>query len=114
MASTEPLSALTASRLRALHQDGFVLLPGVLAAAQIAMLRQAIDSLQPMHWDYSGLCDHYKCVFNRDPLWLPYLDLGGIIELAEAALGPIATSSARRPGAAIPASSAPSCIWTTW
>ncbi|MBV2135158.1 phytanoyl-CoA dioxygenase family protein [Pseudomonas sp. MAP12] len=87
MASTELLSALTASRLRALHQDGFVLLPGVLDGAQITTLRRAIDSLKPMHWDYSGLCDHYKCVFNRDPLWLPFLDLDGIIELAEAALG---------------------------
>src|SRR5690606_14027503 len=40
------------------------------------------------HWDYLGLVDdHFKCVFNRDPFWLPYLDLPGVIELAEAALG---------------------------
>ncbi|MGH8355784.1 MAG: phytanoyl-CoA dioxygenase family protein, partial [Pseudomonas sp.] len=79
---------LTAARLQALHELGFALLPGVLGARQIAELHAAIDRLRPQHWDYSGLVDHYKCVFNRDPLWLPYLDLPGVIELAEAALGP--------------------------
>ncbi|AJO78699.1 phytanoyl-CoA dioxygenase family protein [Pseudomonas sp. MRSN 12121] len=83
--STPPI--LTAERLQALHRDGFVLLPGVLEAAQVRLLRQAIDGLQAQHWDYSGLLDHYKCVFNRDPLWLPFLDPPGVIELAEAALG---------------------------
>lgn len=78
---------LTARRLQALHEEGFVLLPGVLDAGQIAELRGAIDRLEPEHWDYTGLVDHYKCVFNRSPLWLPYLDLPGVIELAEAALG---------------------------
>ena len=73
--------------LRALHQDGFVLMPGVLDAGQIADLRRAIDVLKPQHWDYSGVIDHYKCVFNRDPFWLPYLEVSGVIELAEAALG---------------------------
>jgi ectoine hydroxylase-related dioxygenase (phytanoyl-CoA dioxygenase family) len=77
----------TATYLQALHDQGFALLPGVVTAAQIAELRGAIDHLQPQHWDYTGLLDHYKCVFNRDPLWLPYLDLPGVIELAEAALG---------------------------
>ncbi|GAB3389567.1 phytanoyl-CoA dioxygenase family protein [Azotobacter armeniacus] len=78
---------LTIRRLQALHEKGFVLLPGVLDVGQIATLRSAIDRLEPEHWDYTGLVDHYKCVFNRSPLWLPYLDLPGIIELAEAALG---------------------------
>lgn len=73
--------------LAALHRDGFVLLPGILDASQIAELRRAIDSLTPIYWDYQGLVDHYKCVFNRDPLWLPYLDRPGVVELAEAALG---------------------------
>lgn len=87
MPSASVTRQLTSSRLQALHQQGFVLLPGVLAAPQIDALRAAIDRLQPQHWDYSGLVDHYKCVFNRDPLWLPYLDYPGVIELAEAALG---------------------------
>ncbi len=75
------------SALGALHRDGFVLLPGVLDCAQIDQLQAAIGRLKPQHWDYNGLVEHYKCVFNRDPLWLSYLDLPGVIELAEAALG---------------------------
>lgn len=63
--------------LRALHSEGFVLLPRVLNGLQIDLLRHAIDGLKPQHWDYSGLLEHYKCVFNRDPLWLPFLDLPG-------------------------------------
>lgn len=81
------MNQATTRHLQAMHQQGFALLPQVLDAAQIAELRAAIDALQPQHWDYTGLLDHYKCVFNRDPLWLPYLDLPGVIELAEAALG---------------------------
>ena len=81
------MNQATTRHLQAMHQQGFALLPQVLDAAQIAELRTAIDALQPQHWDYTGLVDHYKCVFNRDPLWLPYLDLPGVIELAEAALG---------------------------
>ncbi|MFK0087501.1 phytanoyl-CoA dioxygenase family protein [Pseudomonas sp. NPDC090755] len=75
------------SVLRALHDDGFVLLPAALAPAQVEQLQGAISRLTPLHWDYNGLIEHYKCVFNRDPLWLAYLDLPGIIELAQAALG---------------------------
>ncbi|MFQ6573839.1 phytanoyl-CoA dioxygenase family protein [Pseudomonas sp. UM16] len=73
--------------LSALRRDGYWLLPGVLEARQIDQLQVAISALRPMHWDYNGLLEHYKCVFNRDPLWLAYLDLPGVIELAEAALG---------------------------
>lgn len=87
MSAPESDTTLTHERLRALHQDGFVLMPAVVTHTQIAKLRQAIDHLAPMHWDYSGVIDHYKCVFNRDPLWLPFLDMDGVIDLAEAALG---------------------------
>lgn len=87
MSDTASAPELTTTRLAAMHTQGFVLLPDVLNAGQIALLRTAIDRLKPTHWDYTGLIDHYKCVFNRDPLWLPYLDRPGVIELAEAALG---------------------------
>lgn len=73
--------------LQALREDGFVLLRGLLDCEQVAQVRSLIDSLRPLHWDYEGLVDHYKCVFNRSPHWLPYLDPPGLIELAEAALG---------------------------
>lgn len=82
-----PTPESTTRHLRALHEQGFALLRGVLGATQVAELRDAIDRLQPIHWDYTGLVDHYKCLFNRDPLWLPYLDRPGVIELAEASLG---------------------------
>lgn len=84
MSQTDPL---TARRLQALHEDGFARLDSVFDAATVQYLRDAIDALQPRHWDYTGLVDHYKCVFNRDPSWLQFLDPPGVIELAEAALG---------------------------
>ena len=59
-------------QLHSLHDRGYVLIPGVLEPLRIALLRCAIDDLQPLHWDYQGLLEHYKCVFNRDPLWLPF------------------------------------------
>lgn len=74
-------------QLEMLNEQGYVLLPGVLEPLRIALLRCAIDDLQPIHWDYQGLLEHYKCVFNRNPLWLPFLDLPPLIALAEAALG---------------------------
>lgn len=75
------------AQVKALHDEGFLLIPGVLDEAQIGCLRHAIDGLTPLHWDYQGLLEHYKCVFNRDPLWLPFLDLAPLIDLAESCLG---------------------------
>jgi hypothetical protein len=77
----------TAGQLRALQQDGFALIPGVLAPEEVETARAAIDGLKPFHWDFQGTDDHYKCVFNRDPYWLRFLDYPGVIDLAEAALG---------------------------
>jgi ectoine hydroxylase-related dioxygenase (phytanoyl-CoA dioxygenase family) len=77
----------TAGQLQALHEEGFALIPGVLTPEEAEAARAAIDCLTPVHWDFTGSTDHYKCVFNRDAFWLPYLDLPGVIELAEAALG---------------------------
>lgn len=77
-----------ARQLRAMHEDGFVLLRQVLQPEQIEAVRAAIGRLESIHWDYQGLVDdHYKCVFNRGPFWLPYLDLPGVIELTDASLG---------------------------
>ncbi len=77
----------TCEHVQALHRDGYTLLPGLIGDGQVHALRCAIDALSPRHWDYQGLLDHYKCVFNRDPFWLTYLDLPGAIELAETILG---------------------------
>ncbi|MGE5658178.1 MAG: phytanoyl-CoA dioxygenase family protein [Actinomycetota bacterium] len=79
-----------ASLVEAIHEDGFVLVPGVLNAEEVAVAREAIDRLKPFGLDgssWSELNDHFKCVFNRDRLWLSYLDRPGIIELAEALMG---------------------------
>ncbi|GAB6390503.1 phytanoyl-CoA dioxygenase family protein [Stutzerimonas marianensis] len=81
-------SGTLARQLEAMHRDGFVLLRQVLRPSPIEAVRAAIDRLEPIHWDYQGLVDdHYKCVFNRGPFWLPLLDLPGVIELVEACLG---------------------------
>jgi len=71
----------------ALHADGFVLIRAVLDPAEVLAAREKIDSLEPIHWDFTGLTDHYKNVFNRDPFWLRLLDREGIIDIAEASLG---------------------------
>ncbi len=73
--------------LEAMHEDGFVLVRGVLTPVEVQAARQKIDALRPLPWDFTGPTDHYKNVFNRDPFWLPFLDRAGVIELAEAALG---------------------------
>jgi hypothetical protein len=73
-------------QLKALREDGFALIPGVLPAEEVLRAREAIDRLQPIHWDFTGPTDHYKCVFNRDPYWLRFLDMPGLIDLAESAL----------------------------
>jgi ectoine hydroxylase-related dioxygenase (phytanoyl-CoA dioxygenase family) len=73
--------------LQAMRSDGFVLIPAVLRASEVQESREKIDGLTPIHWDYTGLTDHYKNVFNRDPFWLSFLDRNGVIDVAEASLG---------------------------
>jgi hypothetical protein len=80
-------AADTAAMTEALHADGFALIPGVLSAKLVTAARAEIDQLTPVGWDFTGPTDHYKTVFNRSPFWVPFLDLPGVIELAEATLG---------------------------
>ena len=80
----------TAGAVESLQEDGFALIPGVLGESEIAIAREALDRLQPFGLDGSNwteLNKHFKCVFNRDRLWLSYVDRPGIIELAEALMG---------------------------
>lgn len=74
---------------RAIHEDGFALIPGVLSSEEIQACRDAIDRLEPIYWDKVNpdRTDHFKNVFNQDLFWMPYLDRPGIIELAEATMG---------------------------
>ncbi|MBC8102460.1 MAG: phytanoyl-CoA dioxygenase family protein [Cytophagales bacterium] len=71
----------------ALHEDGFALIPNVLSADECAALRAAIDRLKPFGFDRLGNTDHFKCVFNREKLFLDMIDRPGILELAEATMG---------------------------
>lgn len=77
----------TQEMAQAMHDDGFVLIPGVLSAKEIADLRAAIDRLKPFGFDKLGKTDHFKCVFNREKLFLDYIDRPGVVELAEATMG---------------------------
>lgn len=77
----------TQRMLAAMHEDGFVMLPGIVPPKQIEEARRHIDLLKKLPWDFMGLTDHYKNVFNRDPFWVPFLDLPGVIDVAEASLG---------------------------
>ena len=77
----------TEAMTKALHEDGFALIPSVLNAGLVEQARDAIDALKPFGFDGQGATDHYKCVFNRNPFWLQFLDWPGIIDLAEATMG---------------------------
>lgn len=76
-----------AGMVDALHDDGFALIPGVLSREEVAQTRAKFGDLKPFGFDSEGLNDHYKCVFNRDPYWLQFLDRPGVIDLAEATMG---------------------------
>jgi len=80
----------TAGAVKAVREDGFALIPGVLSPSEVVRTREALDRLQPFWLDgssWSELNHHFKCVFNRDRLWLSYADRPGIIELAESLMG---------------------------
>lgn len=87
----QPTYALgdTAGQLQGLKDDGFALIPGVLSPEEVAETRAEIDRLQAFGFDRNdvGVASHFKCVFNRSPYWLRYLDYPNIIDLAEASMG---------------------------
>lgn len=77
-----------AAMTEAIHRDGFALVPGVLSPQEVQEMRAEIDRLRPFHFDTAEPHrDHYKCIFNRSPYWLKYLDLPGVIDLAEGTMG---------------------------
>jgi hypothetical protein len=73
--------------VNAIHEDGFALIPNVLSLDLVEEAKAKIDQLQPFGFDSQGKTDHYKCVFNRDPFWLQFLDWPGVIDLAEGTMG---------------------------
>ena len=83
-----------AGQVRAMEEDGYAFLPGLLNAAEIAELRAAMDRLVAMPASYdrddnSGgfLNKSINNAFNRDPRFLSYVDRPGVVEIAEAIHG---------------------------
>ena len=83
-------------QIEAMERDGFVYLPNILNPDEVAELRQLSLQLEPsaeaLDTDLTLERDgHFqRCInaaFNRDPLFLKYLDKPGLIELAEAVHG---------------------------
>ena len=85
------------SQVEALERDGYVYFPGVLDAEEVAQLRATMDGLEaiPTSLDtYQTAQNGGKFLnkvinnsFNRDPLYLQFLDKSPIIEVAEATHG---------------------------
>jgi hypothetical protein len=81
------------SQVRAMETDGYAYLPAVINAAEVVELRACMDELTAIAESFDRhrtpedggfLNKSINNVFNRDPLFLQYLDQPGVIELAEA------------------------------
>ena len=84
------------SRVKALEEDGFVYLPAILDADEVAALRTAMDRLEaiPASFDKHTtpesngfLNKSINNVFNRDAHFLQFLDRSEVIEIEEAIHG---------------------------
>ena len=75
------------SRVQAMHRDGYVYFPSVINPAEVAELRSAMNRLDeiPEYMDrvHESWSRHFNNAFNRDEVFVRYLDKPGIIELAE-------------------------------
>ncbi len=83
-------------RVAALERDGYVYLPAVLDAGEIAAMRSRMDTLEalPESYDQHQTPESHgflnKCInntFNRDSHFLPFLDRPDVIEIEEAVHG---------------------------
>ncbi|MYK16735.1 phytanoyl-CoA dioxygenase family protein, partial [Candidatus Poribacteria bacterium] len=85
------------SQVEALERDGYVYFPNVLDTNEIAELRATMDQLPaiPASHDRDETLENgdaflHKLIsnaFNRDPLYLQFLDRSPVFEVAEAAHG---------------------------
>tara|TARA_B100001013_G_C24562055_1_gene422890 strand:+ start:105 stop:905 length:801 start_codon:yes stop_codon:yes gene_type:complete len=84
-------------RVRAIHEEGFVYFPNYLDKEEIRELRQAMEHLTPITESFDKELSikqqgyYEKSInnaFNRNHLFLSYLDRAEIIDLAEAIHGP--------------------------
>ena len=85
-----------ASQVQAMEEDGYAYLPSALRATEIAELRAAMDRLEaiPASFDRHDTPDKNKFLnktinnaFNRDPLFLSFIDRPGVVDIAEAVHG---------------------------
>src|SRR4051812_2154934 len=84
---TYPLHDLQ-GMIRAVEEEGFALLPGVLSHQEVLAARKNIDQLQPIHWDrVGGANEHFKNVFNQNTFFLDFIDRAPTIDLAESVMG---------------------------
>lgn len=82
-------------QIRSIQDSGYVYFPGVINADEVADLRAAIDHLEPAETGYDRvqsrdddyLDKHILNCFNRDPIFLQYLDKPGVIDVAEGVMG---------------------------
>ncbi|MEM7030437.1 MAG: phytanoyl-CoA dioxygenase family protein [Chloroflexota bacterium] len=85
-----------ASQVEAIEKDGFAYFPNYLNADEVAELRACMDDTEPIEASFDKLSlkrensFYEKTInnaFNRDPLFMHFLDKPGIIELEEAIHG---------------------------
>lgn len=78
-----------AEAAEAVERDGFALIPGVLSADEVAEAKEEIGRLRRFGFDWEDRkgIDHYKCIFNRSPYWLRFLDQAGVVDVAERTMG---------------------------
>ena len=80
-----------AGMIRGMEEDGYIVIRGLMSRAEVAEMHQRIDALTPFSFDrktddQAGI-DHLKCVFNRNPYWLQFIDRPGAIDVVEGVLG---------------------------
>lgn len=84
-------------RIEALEQDGYVYFPEALSAEEVGALRNAMDQLEAHPEEFDRHTDpesngylnkSINNVFNRESIFLSYLDCPDVIDVVEAALGP--------------------------
>jgi len=100
MSQTLPLVAYPdlEGQVKAMEEDGYAYLPKVIDDVQLVELRTAMERLTaiPESFDRHTVAEpgngflnkHINNAFNRDPVFLQYLDKSPVIELAEAVHGP--------------------------
>ena len=98
MATPLPLIAQAdlENQVRALEEDGYLYIPNAIDADAIKTLRASMDRLEarPESFDRNQTAEdggfinkHINNAFNRDPLFLQYVDHAAIIAVAEATHG---------------------------